>query len=72
MIDKMGHGGVHGAKDTYNHVDLRSTNKCAIPVSAKDNMQTLKALNQIFGDYPVRMITAITLCAWLSPHGRYG
>ena len=52
MTDKMGHGGVHGAKDCYNHVDLRSENKYSIPVSAKDNMQTLKAFNQIFGDYP--------------------
>ena len=27
-------------------------NKYSIPVSAMDNMQTLKAFNQIFGDYP--------------------
>ena len=52
MTDKMGHGGVHGAKDCYNHVDLRSTNKYSIPVSAKDNIQTLKAFDQILGNYP--------------------
>ena len=62
MIDKMGHGGVHGAKDCYNHVGLRSTNKYAIPVSAEDNMQTLKAFNQIFGDYPGGTIIATTRC----------
>ena len=52
MSDKMGRGGVHGAKDCYNHRDLATTNHFFIPVSAMDNVQTLKAFNHVYGDYP--------------------
>ena len=52
--DYMGVGGVHGARNAYIHRDLRTNNMFCVPTQALSDIETLKALNHIYGDHPRR------------------
>ncbi len=55
MTDHSGNGGVHGSKELYTHLDLRTNIRYAIPTSKKDDEQTLRAIHQIYGNDPQRL-----------------
>ena len=52
FTDYMGRGGVHGAKNAYVHYDLGAKGLYMIPTSAINDVQTLKAMNHIYGEHP--------------------
>ena len=54
ITDFYQRGGVHGAKELYTHVDVRTECTFAFPVAKKDDEQTLKAINHIYGNHPRR------------------
>ena len=48
----MKRGGIHGSKNAYIHLDLRTQSIFMVPTSAINDLETLKAMNHIYGDFP--------------------
>lgn len=54
FTDFMARGGVHGSKEANIHKDLGKGGPFMIPTSAKGDVETLKAMNHIYGEHPRR------------------
>ena len=48
----MKRGGIHSSKNAYIHLDLRTDAVFMVRTPAISDLETLKAMNHIYGDFP--------------------